>query len=93
MAVHLLAGHISPADGAAAVVQLRAEHRSLYQGATPMVDVDGGARWEDDVAVAAAHSHDPHQIKLVEACRRGFDLTGDSGFVVAAGTVTGLRRR
>jgi hypothetical protein len=93
MAVHLLAGHISPADGAAAVVQLRAEHRSLYRGTKPMAHVDDEARWDDGVAVAASRSYDPHQIKLVEACRRGFDLTGDSGFIVAAETVTGSRRR
>jgi len=90
-AVHLLAGHISPADGAAAVMQLRAEHRSLYRGTQP-TNVDDGAKWDDDAGIAASQSHDPHQIKLVEACRRGFDLTGDSGFVLAADTVTGIRR-
>jgi hypothetical protein len=93
MAVHLLSGHISPADGAAAVMQLRAEHRSLYRGTKPMADVNDEARWDDDVAITASQSYDPHQIKLVEACHRGFDLTGDRGFIVAAQTVTGSRGR
>ena len=38
MAVHLLAGHLSPLDARAAVTQLQAEHRSLYQGGTPKAE-------------------------------------------------------
>ena len=35
-------------------------------------------------------SLDPHQVKLVEACRRGHAATGDPAFAAAAETVTGL---
>jgi hypothetical protein len=34
---------------------------------------------------------DPHQVKLVEACRRGLAANGDPAFAAAAETVTGLR--
>jgi hypothetical protein len=40
--------------------------------------------------VAAVESHDAHEVKLVEACRRGFEMTGDAGFLRASRTVTGL---
>jgi hypothetical protein len=40
--------------------------------------------------VAAVRSLDPHQVKLVEACRRGHAATGDPAFAAAAETVTGL---
>ena len=43
------------------------------------------------LAVAAVRSLDPHQVKLVEACRRGHAATGDPAFAAAAETVTGLR--
>lgn len=94
MAVHLLSAHLSPADAAFATTQLQAEHRSLYRGVTPMADAGVAEPWEDDVIVAAAESHDSHQIKLVEACHRGFVTTGDHGFAVAAKSVTatGVRR-
>jgi hypothetical protein len=92
MAVQLLAGHLSPADGARAVAQLEAEHRSLYRGTATMTDGDNAPQWADGVASAASASYDPHQIKLVEACRRGFEITGDHAFTVAAETVTGTRR-
>ena len=42
------------------------------------------------VTVAAVRSLDPHQVKLVEACRRGHAATGDPAFAAAAETVTGL---
>ena len=38
----------------------------------------------------ASTSLDPHQVKLVEACRRGHTATGDPAFAAAAETVTGL---
>ena len=44
-----------------------------------------------ELAGAAVHSLDPHQVKLVEACRRGLAATGDPAFAAAAETVTGLR--
>jgi hypothetical protein len=90
MAVHLLSAHIAPADAAFAFAQLEAEHVSLYHR-TPIADVDE-SDWDDGVSLAASKSYDPHQVKLVEACRRGFDITGDAGFVVAAQAVTSERR-
>ena len=87
MAVQLLADHIGPAEGEAAVAQLRADHRALYRDATPAPAGDG-AEWRDEFAARASTSGDPHQVKLVEACRRGFELTGAGIFVTAADTVT-----
>ena len=87
MAVDLLAPHLSEAEIAAAVRQLRAEHELLFRDASPWV---GGEyrEWEDALASAAVRSHDSHQVKLVEACRRGLNATGDVAFVLAAQTVT-----
>jgi hypothetical protein len=90
MAVQLLARHLPAADGARAVAQVEAEHRSLYQGASPETEPDGSERWYDDLAGAASESFDPHQVKLVEACRRGFEITGDRTFVAAAETVVAI---
>lgn len=87
MAVHLLAGHLSPSDAQAAVDQLQAEHRSLYRGVTP-IPADGEGHWNDQTVRDASKSYDAHQIKLVEACLRGFQLTGDPGFSRAAEIVT-----
>ena len=87
MAVHLLAGHLAPPDGRAAVIQLQAEHRSLYRGVTP-IGAGGEGYWNDQTVSDASKSYDAHQIKLVEACLRGFRLTGDPGFSRAAETVT-----
>jgi hypothetical protein len=98
MAVELMVDHISPADGAAGLAQVRAEHASLYRGAEPATASTGrGARRgdavvDDELARAAADSRDPHQVKLVEACRRGFAATGDPTFAAAAETVTGVGR-
>lgn len=91
MAVHLLAGHLSPPDARAALIQLQAEHRALYRGVTVVAD-GSESRWNDQTVVAASRSYDSHQIKLVEACRRGFQLTGDPGFSQAAETVTSSAR-
>jgi hypothetical protein len=87
MAVHLLAGHLSPIDARVAVVQLHAEHRSLYRGVNPTT-ADRHDTWDDRTVAKAAESYDAHQIKLVEACRRGFELTGEAGFSQAAELVT-----
>jgi hypothetical protein len=91
MAVQLLADHIGPAEGAAAVAQLRADHRALYRDATP-APTGEGAEWADEFGVRASKSGDPHQVKLVEACRRGFELTGAGVFATAADTVTARPR-
>jgi Questin oxidase-like len=88
MAVALLSSHLAPADGAAAVVQLRADHQQLY-GRQPSSPSSGPTPdWDPDVADHAAASHDAHQIKLVEACQRGFTASGDPAFAEAARTVT-----
>ena len=44
----------------------------------------------DALPAIASGSLDPHQVKLVEACRRGHAATGDPAFAAAAETVTGL---
>jgi hypothetical protein len=88
MAVELLAGHLTEAQGAGAVSQLRAEHAALFGGVAPWSGDGGAERWDDGVELAASHSYDSHQIKLVEACRRGLATTGDPAFVAAAATVT-----
>jgi hypothetical protein len=87
MAVHLLSGHLSPGDARVAVAQLRAEHRSLYRGVVPQVS-GGEACWDEAIVVAASTSYDSHQIKLVEACRRAFQITADPAFLRAAEVVT-----
>jgi hypothetical protein len=92
MAVDLVSRYFSPADGALAAAQLKGEHRALYRAVTPPADGFGVDGWDDEVAVAAITSYDPHQVKLVEACHRGFETTGDARFVAAAQTVTSGRR-
>jgi hypothetical protein len=93
MAVELLAGHLTDAEGAAAVRQLRAEHAALFRDVTPWSGEVGAEGWDDAVELAASQSYDSHQIKLVEACHRGFAATGDLTFVAAAATVTGAGPR
>ena len=92
MAVHLLGGHLSPGDARGAVTQLRAEHRSLYRDVVP--EVRGGeACWDEATVVDASGSYDSHQVKLVEACRRAFQITGDPAFPRAAQVVTSGNQR
>lgn len=90
MALEILAGHIPPTAAAAGFAQLRAEHKALYRDAEEArpdpAGIDGPS-----LAQAAATSGDPHQVKLVEACRRGWQATGDPAFAAAAERVTGLR--
>ncbi len=99
MAVDLMADHISPEAGAAGLAQVQAEHASMYRDAARATAGPGGAAGEresvpdDQLARVAADSRDPHQVKLVEACRRGFAATGDPTFAAAAETVTGFDRR
>ena len=90
MAVHLLSRHLSSADGALAVAQLLAEHRALYRGVTATGEEGISGQWNADVIAAASQSNDSHQIKLVEACHRGFEITTDRGFAAAAEIVTGI---
>jgi hypothetical protein len=95
MAVSLLTDHIDPEDAVAALGQLRAEHASLYGGGErPAPDAGPGEadaeapRWEAELARLAADSRDAHQVKLVEACRRGWEATGDGAFLAAARRVS-----
>jgi hypothetical protein len=88
MAVHLLSGHVESEHAGAAVAQLEAEHRALYRGITPTTVDDAMGEWDLRVVDKAVDSFDPHQVKLVEACRRGLDLTGDPRFAAAARVVT-----
>ena len=92
MAVHLLVPHLEPEAGTAALAQLRADHADLYGDAPPPVSGER-AGWEDGAPRAAAGSRDPHQVKLVEACRRGWEAAGDPAFPQAARTVTAPSRR
>ena len=78
--------------GAAALAQLRAEHAGMYRGDGSVIALDDGdedsAEWDGGFARTAAGHHDAHQVKLVEACQRGFKATGDRAFVAAAQRVT-----
>src|SRR5712691_4105013 len=80
MAVEILAAHIPATDGAAA----------LYAATEPVTRPHPASPPGSELAGAAVRSLDPHQVKLVEACRRGHAATGDPAFVAAAETVTGL---
>jgi hypothetical protein len=89
MAIELLVAHIPPDAGAAALAQVRAEHAALYARIPPTpADPTSAAHLGDDVVDAAVDSRDAHQVKLVEACRRGLAMTGDPSFAAAAETVT-----
>ena len=89
MAVELLVDHISPDAGADALAQVHADHAALYAGTDPVTDVQVTGVAEIELAVTAEASGDVHQVKLVEACRRGLAITGDPVFSAAAETVTG----
>ena len=87
MAVEILAAHIPATDGAAALAHVHAE---LYAVTEPVTQPHPASPPGSELAVAAVRSLDPHQVKLVEACRRGHAATGDPAFAAAAETVTGL---
>jgi len=88
MAVNLLSGHVEPDHAAAALAQLEAEHLGLYRDITPAALGDTVGEWDGQVIDTAVGSFDPHQVKLVEACLRWLDLTGDPRFTAAARVVT-----
>ena len=90
MAVELFAAHIPSSAGAAGLAQIRAEHDAMHRGAAPITDIHVVGVADDELAKTATASRDPHQVKLVEACRRGFQATGDPAFAAAAETVVGL---
>jgi hypothetical protein len=69
---------------------VHAEHAALYAATEPVTQPHPASPPGSELAVAAVRSLDPHQVKLVEACRRGHAATGDPAFAAAAETVTGL---
>jgi hypothetical protein len=90
MAVELLAPHISGEAAATGLAQVQAEHLALYSRARRNVALEPAGAPDDELARVAEASLDPHQVKLVEACRRGLQLSGDQVFAAAAETVTGV---
>ena len=89
MALEILIDHIPSPAAAAGLAQLRAEHEALYRDTAVARPAPAGAD-DSRLAHAAVSSGDPHQVKLVEACRRGWQATGDLAFAAAAECVTGL---
>jgi hypothetical protein len=90
MAVEILLGHVPATAAAAALAQVHAEHATLYAGVEPVDEPRPVGPPSGELVPAAVRSLDPHQVKLVEACQRGFAATGDPAFAAAAETVTGL---
>src|SRR5215472_14387710 len=90
MAVEILAGHVPATAATAALAYVHAEHAALYAGVEPVDPRPAGAAGLE-LTLVAVRSLDPHQVKLVEACRRGLAASGDPAFAAAAQTVTGLR--
>jgi hypothetical protein len=88
MAVALLAEHLDERDARRALAQIQAEHEALYEGIVPAAPRSADPEWEPLVSLAVA-SHDVHQVKLVEACRRGLEDNGNAAFTAAAARVTG----
>ena len=97
MAVALLAHYLPDDATAAGARQLMAEHEELYRdvvpagGASdgdPSTDAGEPARWDTAIELVVGESFDPHPVKLVEACRRGFEAIGSGAFVAAAHVVT-----
>jgi hypothetical protein len=90
MAVELLVPHIPPNAAAGGLAQVHAEHLALYSRARQAVAPRPVGAPGQDLATAAESSLDSHQVKLVEACRRGSQLNGDPVFAAAAEIVTGV---
>ena len=90
MAMELLAPHLSGPDQASALAQLGAEHTAMYSAAVPATDIRVAGVPREDLAKVAESSGDPHEVKLVEAALRAFNVTGDPAFAAACETVTGL---
>lgn len=87
MAVNILLDHVSPDSATDALRQLRAEHGAMYGDVAASVpEADLG--WDEDWFGEAGKSHDAHQVKLVEACHRGFEASRDKRFLIAAERVS-----
>lgn len=89
LAADLLLPHLAEPKGLELLANVRATHQAFFgEGAPPdsadVDDIDWGA-----AARSASASYDPHQVKLVEACKRGFEATEDGAFVIAGRIVTG----
>jgi hypothetical protein len=92
MAAALLLPHLTEPAGLDLLAQVRATHQAFFGEDAPTdpaataaaeIDIDWGA-----AARSASASHDPHQVKLVEACRRGFEATDNGAFAQAAAVAT-----
>lgn len=84
MAVSLLSEHLARPDALTALWQLAAEERALVgDTAGPSAPVVQGIS-DAELAASAAQSGDPHVVKLVEACRRGWQMIGEPVFAAAA---------
>lgn len=92
MAVELLIDHLPPTAGEAALAQLRAEHATMFQGSQAVEEPRVAGVPAVELAQTAAQSGDVHQVKLVEACRRGLAISGSPLFPAAAEVATGLAR-
>ncbi len=84
MALDLLLDHVDASTATSAIGQLRAEHASMRIETDVGRPLPTARTWDDAVAVRASQSRDVHQVKLVEACRRGFEATRVDEFAEAA---------
>lgn len=94
MAVDLLGAHLADRDRTTGLRQLQADLARMHRDAVLPADPDPAPDGRPDfakLAEAAAASRDPHQVKLVEACRRALTATGQPVFATAALTVSGVR--
>ena len=89
MAVELFVGHVPDDAVWVGIAQIAAEHAALYRSSRPATEIVVAGAPIEVLAVAAAASSDSHEVKLVEACRRGYRTTGDLAFIAAAEAVTG----
>ena len=88
MAAELLIPHVAETARLELLARVRSDHEAFYgEEASPLVGQPTELDWHA-IAVAASGSRDAHQVKLVEACRRGATSTGDPAFAVAAALVT-----
>lgn len=92
MALALLVPHLTDSDTHSGFAQLRADHGAFFGDTHDAASgsISFSSFPSNELARAAAASGDPHQVKLVEACLRGFESTGDAVFATAAATVTRL---
>lgn len=92
MAVELLIDHLPPTAGEAALAQLGAEHATMFQASQAVEEPRVAGVPAVELAQTAAQSGDVHQVKLVEACRRGLAISGSPLFPAAAEVATGRAR-